>query len=132
MCLHNGNASYIGKWQHLHNDGNVKEVIEFQVDVDELSVTWASGGYNRLLDWSYGGYDNFFSLVGGDEKRILRWRPSIRHPLFDDDHLVWKPYNTRNKLVLDYNADNYIVYTRTPRVLKHFQHVNPYDWCALT
>ena len=92
----------LGDWQWHNDDGSVKEVIRFECDVDKLSISWSAAGCkSRPLDWSYGGYENCFTLAGGDSKRILRWRPSTRHPLFDDDHVVWKPYNTCNERVLD-------------------------------
>ena len=99
-------------------------------NVDELSITWtAAGCKSRQLDWSHGGFENTFTLAGGDVKRILRWRPSTRHPLFDDDHVVWSAYDTYHERVVEKKN---IVYTRVRRTITHFQNVSPHDWCALS
>ena len=66
--------------------------------------------------------------AGGDEKYIVRWRPSVRHDLFDDDHVVWTPYGTKHVRLIDRNI---FVYTRVKRTLHYFKDVDPHDWCDL-
>ena len=116
-----------GAWKCHH--GDVSERIMLRGNVTELSLTWStSASDSRKLDWSWGGHENIFTLAGGDDKKILRWRPSVRHILFDDDHVVWTPYNTQNKSVAE--SRGVIVYTRERRTLVHFKDVHPSDWCA--
>ena len=79
---------YAGVWiTERHGE---REKVVLVGNVDELTMTWkVNADIERKLDWSWGGHENVFTLVGGDSKRILRWRPTTRHVLFDDDHLVW-------------------------------------------
>lgn len=115
-----------GVWETIL-DGR-KETIIMRGDVDRLSLTWeADGAVSRELDWSWGGHDNIFTLSGGDNKKILRWRPSVRHFIFDDDHVVWTAYDTTHRPLVSRDR---IVYTRKTRTLKYFKDVDPYDWCS--
>ena len=106
---------------------DTKERIVLEGNVDNLSITWRVNEQSRALDWSWGGHENTFTLSGGDQKIIVRWRPSVRHIRFDDDHIVWIPYNTKKKRIEDRGI---IVYTRERRTLKYFQTVDPHDWCT--
>ena len=115
-----------GSWHTFHN--GVRETVRLKCEVDSLSITWlASGCESRKLDWSWGGFKNTFTLAGGGTKHIIRWRPSLRHFLFDDDHVVWTPHNSENKRL----SKGIIVYTRVKRNLKFFKNIDPREWCAL-
>ena len=95
----------------------------------DLTLTWkADGCTDRELDWSWGGYVNVFTLAGGDDKAIVRWKPSVRDTLFDDDHVVWIPYSTKHIKLIDRNI---FIYTRVKRTLNYFKDINPHDWCDL-
>ena len=103
--------------------------IVLSCDFDAGTITWiAEGCKPRQLDWSPWGFNNTFTLVGGDENRIVRWRPSVRHPLFDDDHVVWVPYSTKHVVLVDRDI---ITYTRVKRSLVYFKDVDPHRWCCL-
>ena len=115
-----------GAWDVCIDDQT--ERIELDCDFHDLSITWKAGRLSRKLDWSWHGFNNTFTLVGGDSKRIIRWRPSIRHYLFDDDHVVWVPHSTKHVVLVDKDV---IVYTRVDRTLKYFQDVDPRRWCCL-
>ena len=119
------NVAHTGVW-HTHRHG-VKEKITMECNMDTLGIIWKVGHESRELDWSWGGFQNTFTLAGGDNKKIIRWRPNVRHPRFDDDHVVWVPHNSKHKIVLDMD---YIVYTREKRLLKYFKDMDPVDWCA--
>ena len=78
----------IGNWQRHNDDGSVKKVIGFECDVDnkrqyrgllqDARVVRLTGPMEFMKTVSH--------LLGvSDSKRILRWRSSTRHPLFDDD-----------------------------------------------
>jgi hypothetical protein len=82
----------------------------------------------RDLDWAWYGHANTFTIAGGHAERIIRWRPSLHHPLSDDDHLVWKPYTTDKTLA---SGIQNIVYVRVKRTMKYFQDTNPHDWCCI-
>ena len=125
--IHASTIYYIGTW-HRTRDGTHDAVV-LEGNVDTLSIVWKMDeAVTRELDWSWGCHTQIFTLAGGDPKRILRWRPSVRHFQFDDDHIVWVAYDTKNKRVLD--RDN-IVYTRSRRNLKHFIDIDPHDWCLI-
>ena len=117
-----------GEWQTCC-DG-IRETILLDCDVDAMSITWkaTNSHMTRKLDWSWGAHSNIFTLAGGSTDKILRWRPCVKHVLFDDDHVVWTPYNTMHK-VID-GVDN-IMYTRVKRTLNYFVDVDPHDWCSL-
>ena len=108
----------------------MSETITLDCDVDALSITWKAedSRTTRKLDWSWGAHANIFTLAGGSADKIFRWRPCVKHALFDDDHVVWTPYNTMHKIVD--GVDN-IIYTRVKRTLKYFVNVDPHDWCSL-
>ena len=82
-----------GAWR----TSSMQERVVFECDVHLLTLKWTVEGCPpRELDWSWGGFRNMFTLAGGDERVIVRWRPSVRHALFDDDHVVCIPHNTIN------------------------------------
>lgn len=118
--------NWTGDWYTCRE--GVTETILLEGNVDTLTIVWkANGGCSRELDWSRGGYDNVFTLAGGNSQKVLRWRPTTRHVLFDDDHIVWAPFDTKHKQV---NSMDIIVYVRVKRELKHFHDAHPNNWCA--
>ena len=121
-CIH----VHAGDWQTCRGD-ITKERVTLECNVDALSIFWKVDGCKpRELDWNWGGFENVFTLSGGSAKRIIRWRPSVRHAQFDDDHIVWVPYDTNKKVAVGMQN---IVYTRVLRKLKFFQDVEFSDWC---
>ena len=98
-------------------------------NVKKLSLVWQIDCCPpRKLDWGWGGYRNTFTLAGGSVDRIIRWKPSVRHPYFDDDHVVWIPYRTDKEVVSGVEP---IVYTREKRTLKYFKDVDIREWCPI-
>ena len=119
-----------GVWitSSMHNAG-VQERVVFECNMHSLSLFWTVEDCKpRELDWSWGGFQNIFTLAGGDDKRIIRWRPSVRHFHFDDDHVVWIPHSTKHVVLCDREP---IIYTREHRTLKKFRDVDPCEWCSL-
>ena len=118
-------ACHAGVWHTTIHDKSEK--VFLVGNVDELSMTWkVNEDISRKLDWGWGGYENVFTLAGGHSKQILRWRPTTRHILFDDDHIVWTAYDTKHRQL---KSKGVIVYTRVKRTLMHFQDMDPRDWC---
>ena len=116
---------YAGVW-HTEIDGKHEKIV-LVGNVDELSIMWkVNGDMKRKLDWSWGGYEHVFTLAGGHSKQILRWRPTTRHNLFDDDHIVWTAYDTKHSRVKSMGV---IVYVREKRNLMYFQNMEISDWC---
>lgn len=116
-----------GQWD-VCRAGDVERVT-LECDFELLTVTWkAVGCIPRELDWSWGGFRNTFTLAGGDDKHIVRWRPSVRHTKFDDDHVVWIPYSTKHIMLIDKGT---IVYTRVKRSLTYFKDIDPISWCCV-
>ena len=59
-----------GVWYTFHN--GERETILLQGNVDTLTITWkVNDGRSRELDWSWGGYENEFTLAGGHSQKIL-------------------------------------------------------------
>ena len=118
----------LGVWHKNNRHDDELERIILDGNLDTLSITWkAEKAKPRELDWAWGGHKNVFSLAGGSSSKILRWRPSTRHFLFDDDHIVWVPFDTNHEQV---QSEGIIIYTHVRRFLKHFQDIDPIDWCA--
>ena len=116
-----------GQWD-AECDGNV-ERITLECDFELLTVTWKVVGCTpRNLDWSWGGFSNTFTLAGGDDTHIVRWRPSVRQTKFDDDHVVWLPYSTKHVMLIDKGI---IVYTRVKRTLTFFKDADPVSWACV-
>lgn len=123
---HTHHNTRVGTWQCNHN--GVQETIFLEGNVDSLSITWkVKGAASRALDWSWGPHTQVFTLAGGDSTKIIRWRPSVRKFMFDDDHIVWNAYDTQCKPVLNREP---IVYTRKRRTLRYFRDIDPSAWCA--
>ena len=120
--------TYTGDWEYRRGHEIVR--VHLECNVDSLGIRWTLplDNHARDLDWSYHGHENIFTIVGGHDHKIIRWRPCLHDPLSDDDHLVWKPYTTNNKLS---SKMQNIVYARVKRTMKYFQDTNPYDWCCI-
>ena len=66
-----------GVWYTFRN--GERETILLEDNVDTLTITWkANDVSSRELDWSWGRYENEFTLAGGYSQKILRWRPLVR------------------------------------------------------
>ena len=88
-----------GKWD-VNCNGKIERIM-LHCDFDRKRITWmADKCPPRELDWSWGGFNNTFTLAGGDCNRIIRWRPSVKHSHFDDDHVVWLPYSTKHVMLV--------------------------------
>ena len=133
--IHTCNNSCVNRSIHINLTGvwytfsnGEREAILLEGNVDTLALTWKTNdGSSRELDWSWGGYDNEFTLAGGHSQRILRWRPTTRHLLFDDDHIVWTAFDTKHRQLTSMEI---IVDVRAEGLLKHFQDAHPSDWSA--
>ena len=113
-----------GIWYRHFGDGRPPAKVMLVANASTQTVTWIMGRLKRQMMWQ--SREKYFTSDSFEDV-VTTWHPSVRHRLFDDDHVTWIPKTTSKKT--DKGRD-FILYTRAKRSVTHFSDIHPDRWCA--